>query len=189
MLIAGHNTCWRKLKRPKNNDWFSTKKFEINCSAKPASITQKEISTLFLKRLEILFFFSSKVLNTTHCIKKWKKRTCFPPEAVMNEWKGRGGMSGNVTSGLWRNRNGWDTAARLRKKIESTFTRLMWYFMLKMVFSNLSIHVITIYSSSTWSQKINSIRRIGHKNGKFLPKSWTNISMVRMGVPKRGSKI
>ena len=107
------------------------------------------------------FFFSSKVLNTTHCIKKWKKRTCFPPEAVMNEWKGRGGMSGNVTSGLWRNRNGWDTAARLRKKIESTFTRLMWYFMLKMVFSNLSIHVFTIYSSSTWSQKINSIRRIG----------------------------
>ena len=135
------------------------------------------------------FFFSSKVLNTRHCIKKWKKRACFPPEAVMNEWKGRGGMSGNVTSGLWRNRNGWDTAARLRKKIESTFTRLMWYFMLKMVFSNLSIHVITIYSSSTWSQKINSIRRIGHKNGKFLPKSWTNISMVRMGVPKRGSKI
>lgn len=34
------------------------------------------------------------------------------------------------------------------KKNESTFT-LMWYFMLKMFFSNLSIHVITIYSSST----------------------------------------
>lgn len=134
------------------------------------------------------FFFSSKFLNTTDCIKKWKKRTCFPPEEVMNEWKGRGGVSRNVTSGLWRNRKGWDSCTT-PKKSESTFTRLMRYFMLKMVFPNLSIHVITIYSSSTWSQKINSIRRIGHKNSKFLPKSWTNISMVWMGVPKRGSKI